>query len=233
MYKNKDMNYSKQCVYLNKEIKKNNLLKLTWGNASVCNREKNHFFIKPSGIKLSRLTKNNISKLDLQNSKLLNGLKPSVDTPIHEELYKNFSWINSIIHTHSKFATAWAQSKMPIPILGTTHADYFEGDIPIVESVESNELDDYERNIGKKVCSTIRKNKNNLNAVLLEGHGVLVFSENYKKTLECAIVVEEVAEIAYYTHQLKSNNFSLTKKDLDTFKKHYDRKNSSDKYYGQ
>ena len=113
------------CLYLNKSLKENNLVKLTWGNASVLSEDGKYIAIKPSGVSFDDLTFSEISIIELYTGKQISGMKPSVDTDIHLEIYKAFPEIKSIIHSHSKFATSWAQALKPIPILGTTHADYF------------------------------------------------------------------------------------------------------------
>lgn len=162
-------------------------------------------------------------------------MKPSVDTAIHLEIYKAFPEIKSIIHSHSKFATSWAQAFEPIPILGTTHADYFLGDIPVARQLEEFELDEYEKNLGQSVVDFFQSNKiNPLNipAILLPGHGVMVFSDSPKRTLECAIVLEEIAEMAYYTKSINPN-LKQSKFSKDLYTKHFERKNGINKYYGQ
>ena len=162
-------------------------------------------------------------------------MQPSVDTPLHLEIYKSFPEINSVIHTHSKYATSWAQANLSIPILGTTHADYFLGSIPLARNLEEKELNNYEENIGRSVVDFYQSNKiNPLNmpAILLPGHGVLCFSDNIKRTLEAAIVVEEIAEIAFNTMMLNPEKVN-NKFDSVLFEKHYERKNGINKYYGQ
>jgi L-ribulose-5-phosphate 4-epimerase len=221
----------KECVFLNKELKTNNLVKLTWGNASIISEDRKYVFIKPSGVDFELLTEKNISVIELKTSKLVDGDRPSVDTPIHLEIYKKINNINSIIHTHSKFATSWAQANKQIPILGTTHADYFFGDIEIIEKPNILELESYEEAIGLKVAKYL-KNKQNCNAVLLQNHGVLTFSNNFKKTLEYAIVLEEIAELAYLTLILNQNQ-KIDEQDRNLYHKHYFRKNGANKYYGQ
>ena len=223
------------CLYLNKSIKENNLVKLTWGNASVKSEDSKYVAIKPSGVNFYDLNFSHISILELFTAKHLEGLQPSVDTPLHLEIYKSFPEINSVIHTHSKYATSWAQANLSIPILGTTHADYFLGSIPLARNLEEKELNNYEENIGRSVVEFYQSNKiNPLNmpAILLPGHGVLCFSDNTKRTLEAAIVVEEIAEIAFNTIMLNPEIVN-SKFYSVLFEKHYERKNGINKYYGQ
>ena len=136
------------CLLLNKSIKDNNLVKLTWGNASVLSEDGKYIAIKPSGVNFSELSYSEICIVELYTGKQITGKKPSVDTPIHLEIYKAFPEIKSVIHTHSKFASSFAQALTSIPILGTTHADYFLDDIPVARKLEEWELEDYEKNLG-------------------------------------------------------------------------------------
>ena len=223
------------CLALNKSLKENNLVKLTWGNASVLSEDGKSIVIKPSGVNFSELTYSQLCIVDLYSGWLISGMKPSVDTAIHLEIYKAFPEIKSIIHSHSKFATSWAQALEPIPILGTTHADYFLGDVPVARQLEEFELDEYEKNLGQCVVDFFQSNKiNPLNipAILLPGHGVMVFSDSPKRTLECAIVLEEIAEMAYYTKSINPN-LKQSKLSKDLYTKHFERKNGINKYYGQ
>tara|TARA_R110002020_G_scaffold181315_2_gene376115 strand:+ start:5223 stop:5915 length:693 start_codon:yes stop_codon:yes gene_type:complete len=223
------------CLFLNKALKENNLVKLTWGNASVLTEDGRHVIIKPSGVDFAQIKYSDLCIIELYTGKLISGIKPSVDTAIHLEIYKAFPEIKSIIHSHSKFATSWAQALKSIPILGTTHADYFLSDIPIARQLEKYELDDYEKNLGVSVVEHFQKHKvNPLNipSILLPGHGVMVFSDSTKRTLECAIVLEEIAEMAYYTISI---NPSIERSELSEtlYEKHFERKNGINKYYGQ
>ena len=223
------------CLHLNKSLKDNNLVKLTWGNASVLTEDGKHVIIKPSGVDFSKINYSDLCIIELYTGKLLSGMKPSVDTAIHLEIYKAFPEIKSIIHSHSKFATSWAQAHKPIPILGTTHADYFLSDVPVARQLEKYELDEYEKNLGVSVVDHFQRckiNPLNIPAILLPGHGVMVFSDSAKRTLECAIVLEEIAEMALYTLNI---NPSIERSKLSEvlYEKHFERKNGINKYYGQ
>lgn len=223
------------CLYLNKSLKENNLVKLTWGNASVLTADGKHVIIKPSGVDFTKINYSDLCIIELYTGNLISGMKPSVDTQIHLEIYKAFPEIKSIIHSHSKFATSWAQAHKNIPILGTTHADYFISDIPVARQLENNELDEYEKNLGISVVDYFQKHKiNPLNipAILLPSHGVMVFSDSTKRTLECAIVLEEIAEMAYYTLNINPS-IKRTKLSEVLYKKHFERKNGINRYYGQ
>ena len=224
-----------ECLLLNKSLKEHNLVKLTWGNASVLSDDGKYIVIKPSGVDFNKLTYSQLCIVELYTGKLVEGMKPSVDTAIHLEIYKAFPEIKSIIHSHSKFATSWAQALKSIPILGTTHADYFLDSIPLARELESKELDEYEKNLGQSVVDYFQEKKiNPLNipAILLPRHGVMVFSDSPTRTLECAIVLEEIAEMAYYSQQI-TPDYILTEYSLELYKKHFERKNGINKYYGQ
>lgn len=224
-----------ECLSLNKSLQENNLVKLTWGNASVISDDGKHIAIKPSGVDFDKLTYSEISIVDVYTGEHISGKKPSVDTAIHLEIYKAFPEIKSAIHSHSKFATSWAQAIKPIPILGTTHADYFLYDIPVSRQLKPNELVEYEKNLGQCIVDYFQSKKiNPLNipAILLPGHGAMVFSNSPKRTLECAIVLEEVAEMAYYTKMLNPN-IETSELSLSLYEKHFERKNGINKYYGQ
>jgi len=223
------------CLFLNKSLKDNNLVKLTWGNASVLCEDSKHIIIKPSGVDFDKLTFSQLCIIELYTGKLVSGMKPSVDTAIHLEIYKAFPEIKSIIHSHSKFATSWAQALRTIPILGTTHADYFLTDIPVARQLEKFELEEYEKSLGQSVVDYYQHKKiNPLNipAILLPGHGVMVFSDSPKRTLECAIVLEEIAEMAYYTTAINPS-IKPCRLSRDLYTKHFERKNGINKYYGQ
>mgnify|MGYP001178814714 FL=1 len=223
------------CLFLNKSIKDNNLVKLTWGNASVLSDDGKYIAIKPSGVDFSKLTYSEICIIELYTGKQITGKKPSVDTPIHLEIYKAFPEIKSVIHTHSKFASSFAQALTSIPILGTTHADYFLDDIPVARKLQEWELEDYEKNLGVCVVDYYQKykiNPLNIPSILLPHHGTMTFSDSPKRTLECAIVLEEIAEMALYTLKLNSN-LELDPLSDALYTKHFERKNGIHKYYGQ
>ena len=223
------------CLLLNKSIKDNNLVKLTWGNASVLSEDGKYIAIKPSGVNFSELSYSEICIIELYTGKQITGKKPSVDTPIHLEIYKAFPEIKSVIHTHSKFASSFAQALTSIPILGTTHADYFLDDIPVARKLEEWELEDYEKNLGISVVDHYQKykiNPLNIPSILLPHHGTVTFSDSPKRTLECAIVLEEIAEMALYTLKINSN-LELDSLSDALYTKHFKRKNGIHKYYGQ
>ena len=225
----------KKCAYLNKELFLNKLSKNSWGNVSIKDKKKNIIFIKPSGGNLHNISHLNISCISIKKNKLISGLRPSVDLPIHFEMYKSFVNIKSIIHTHSTFLTAWAQSNQSIPNLGTTHADMFKGNIPITRTLKLSELKDYEKNIGKVIVEFYKKKKINplyCPVILIPFHGAIVLSDSSDDIVEKAIAAEEIAKLAFLTLQLnKKMVIPINVKKM--FLKHYERKNGKKKYYGQ
>lgn len=206
------------------------LVMQTFGNASLINLERTKIFIKPSGVDYKSLNENKISVVDIKTGNLLEGLKPSVDLDIHLEIYKNLQTVNCIIHTHSKFATIFAQSKKEIPILGTTHADFFKQNIPITKELSTNEIKkNYELNIGKKIVEIFNKiNHDDTPAALIANHGSVVFGKSSKECLENALILEHIAELAYFTSEIK-----ITSKEKFLFEYHHNRKHGKGKYYGQ
>ena len=229
--------FERDTVNLNRRIVEAGLVKLTWGNGSVIDRKTSTVYIKPSGVDVDDLVDNQVSVVDISGSHL-SGLKPSVDTDIHLELYRAHESIGSVVHTHSKYCTIFAQMKCCIPALGTTHADHFYGDIPVVhELLESQIKKNYERHTGKSVVEFLKASDidpMNIPAALLPLHGVLTWGETSTKALENAIAAEICAEMAYKQLLLGRVEMSpavgIHKNLLD---KHFLRKHGRGKYYGQ
>lgn len=227
----------RKVVKANKAVYDSGLVILTWGNVSAIGKNKESIFIKPSGVPFEKLTPFKISEVSLNEGSRLSGLKPSVDTDIHLEIYRHFNEVGAVIHTHSSYATAFAQARLPIPYLGTTHADYFYGDIPITGDLNKEEIMyDYEKNIGKKIVGHFLQN--NINpyqnpAVLIPGHGSVVWGPSVEKALENAVVLEEVAKLAYKTLNLVERCGKINLQNLDLLDKHFLRKHGDKKYYGQ
>jgi L-ribulose-5-phosphate 4-epimerase len=222
------------CLWLNCKLPESNLVKLTWGNASIY--KNTSVAIKPSGVQFSMLEVNDISLLNLADNKLHHGKKPSVDTPMHIEIYKFFPGIKAIIHTHSTYATSWAQAGLPIPCMGTTHADHFMGEVPVIRHLEENELiSDYEANLGKIVVEHFVDNNQSpekMPAILLRNHGCLVFGKTKEEALSNAIALEEVAHMAFNTKVLNNQMKTNTESDR-LYNIHFERKHGNNKYYGQ
>lgn len=223
----------KKEVYLaNLELVKQGLVIYTWGNVSAIDRERGLIVIKPSGVPYEEMTKDDMVVLDLEGNIVEGNLNPSSDTPTHIELYKNFEEIGGIVHTHSKWATIWAQSGRDIPFYGTTHADTFYGDIPCTrELTESEVFHDYEKNTGKAIIERFEQlDENAIPGVLCHGHGPFSWGSNPMKAVYNSKVLEEVADMAFHTEQLNKESKRIKKYVLD---KHYLRKHGDNAYYGQ
>lgn len=225
----------KEEVYLaNLKLKENKLIKLTWGNVSGIDRNTGLFVIKPSGVDYDEMSAQDMVVCDLDGNVVEGSLKPSSDTATHIELYKRFPDIGGIAHTHSVWATSWAQAGLAIPILGTTHADTFASDIPCARYLSKEEVDsDYEKNTGKLIIETfeeLRLDVMNTPAILLQGHAPFTWGQNASEAVENSIILEEVAKMALLSHSLNEN---LSKLPKHISKKHYLRKHGEDAYYGQ
>lgn len=222
-----------EVLYANKWIVEKNLSILTWGNVSKVNREEGQIYIKPSGANLETLGSEDISIVSLGDGSHLSGLSPSVDTKTHRQLYKHFDDVGCVVHTHSTYATAFAQANCSIPCLGTTHADYFFGSIPCITQPTSNEVDkDYEKFTGLRIVNhfhTLGINSLEVPAALVQGHGVFCWGKTVKDALENSIIVEKVAEMAIHTLSLNQKS-KLSEYILN---KHFLRKHGKNKYYGQ
>ncbi|SHE33487.1 L-ribulose 5-phosphate 4-epimerase [Thermoanaerobacter uzonensis DSM 18761] len=216
----------------NIELFNKGLVIYTWGNVSAIDRQKLLIVIKPSGIPYTELTPDQMVVVDLNGRIVEGSLNPSSDTATHLELYNNFDEVGSIIHTHSTWATIWAQVGKDIPPLGTTHADHFYGSIPCTRDLTENEvLNDYERNTAKVILECFKdKEYTNIPGVLVNKHGVFVWGKNPEEAIYNAVVMEEIAKMAYYTLLMNGNNKKIEKYILD---KHYLRKHGQNAYYGQ
>lgn len=220
----------------NKALKKYELVKLTWGNVSAIDRLTSKVIIKPSGIEYDDLNENKLVVVDLFSQKVIeSSYKPSTDTQTHLFLYKANNNIGSIIHTHSTYATAFAQAKVDIPICGTTASDYFKYDIPCTDSLTDEEINNnYEENIAHNIINTFKK-KNidmmDVPAVLVASHGVFCWGHDVKEALEKAIIVEEVAKNTLLTKIISKDIETISHTNLH--KKHFYRKHGSNAYYGQ
>lgn len=224
----------KQVFEANMDLVKHNLVTFTWGNVSGIDRERNLVVIKPSGVSYDSLTPEDMVVVDLISGNVVEGkYKPSSDTPTHLELYRAFKDIGGITHTHSTNATAFAQAGQPIKAWGTTHADYFYGDIPCTRELKEEEVKvDYEKNTGKVIVECYNKlgiKANDIPGVLVKNHGPFTWGKDAKQSVFHAVVLERVAEINIKTKALESNP-SMSKYVLD---KHYNRKHGVNAYYGQ
>lgn len=225
----------KRKVYeANMEVQKQNLIKYTWGNVSGIDRSKGLFVIKPSGVAYKDLTPDMMVVCDLDGNVVEGNLNPSSDTQTHAVLYKHFDEIGGIVHTHSPWATVWAQAGLDVPVYGTTHADTFYGDIPCARFLTEEEiLDAYEYETGKVIVEEFSKRNikpMDIPAVLLKGHGPFTWGKDSNEAVVNAVVLEEVCKMNYYTEKLNENVEKLPQRVLD---KHYLRKHGKDAYYGQ
>ncbi len=227
------LEWLKEKAYIsNIMLQKYNLVTFTWGNASEIDRDSGMFAIKPSGIEYEKLRINDMVLIDLDGNKIEGKYNPSSDTETHLELYKSFNNIGGIVHTHSSFATSWAQSGKDIPCYGTTHADYIYGKVPCVRNLTKKEVDDgYEKNIGKLIVEYFKdKDYNSTPAILCKNHGPFTWGENSYDALHNAVVLEEIAKMAIMTKLINNNVRSIPNIILD---KHYFRKHGKNAYYGQ
>ncbi len=215
----------------NLALRDQGLVCLTWGNASGIDRGSGLVVIKPSGVEYDTMKPEDMVVLDLQGNIVEGELKPSSDAPTHLELYRNFAEIGGVVHTHSVYATSFAQAHMGIPALGTTHADHFYGDIPCTRDMTDEEIkSDYELNTGKVIVETFNgKDPADMPAVLVASHGVFNWGKDAKSAAENALVTEKTAQMAHLTLSLTPMKH-ISKSLLD---KHYLRKHGANAYYGQ
>ena len=214
----------------NLALKENQLVLLTCGNVSAYNKETNLVVIKPSGVAYDKMTADDMSVVDLDGNLVEGRYRPSSDTPTHVFLYKKYPGIGGIVHTHSTFATAFAQAGLPIVPMGTTHADAFFGEVPCSRDLSADEINgDYESNTGKVIVETVR-DPEEVPAVLVKNHGVFTWGKTPEKAVETAITVEEVAKMAYLTLTLNPGADTVSRTLLE---KHYYRKHGKNAYYGQ
>ncbi len=219
-------------VYLaNMKLVEYGLVILTWGNVSGIDRGNGIVAIKPSGVSYRELTPDKISVVDM-DGRLIDGLRPSSDTQTHLEIYKAFSHVGGVVHTHSPSATAWAQSGMDLPPLGTTHADAFYGSVPCTPSLTCEEVQtDYEKNTGKVIVRTLEgKDSAAIPAVLVSGHGPFTWGRTPGAAVENSYILEEVARMALLTFAV---NPSARPVESFLLEKHYCRKHGLNATYGQ
>ena len=217
----------------NLQLPKYGLVTFTWGNVSEIDRKNGVIAIKPSGVEYDVMTTEDIVVVDLDGNRIEGILNPSSDTATHIELYKAFPLIGGIVHTHSRNATIWAQAGIDIPALGTTHADYFYGDVPCTRQLTDEEIHiDYEKNTGLVIIEEFAKREIDPQAmpgVIIAGHAPFAWGSNGTDAVHNAVVMEEVAAMATVTRAL-SRNAAINQELLN---KHYNRKHGKDSYYGQ
>ena len=223
----------KKAVYeANMLLPKYNLVTFTWGNVSQIDRETGYFAIKPSGVDYEKLTPDDMVIMDLEGNKIEGRYNPSSDTPTHLELYRAFPKIGGVVHTHSPWATSWAQAGRGIPCYGTTHADYMYGEIPCVRCLTKEEIDmAYEKNTGLLIVDYFKdKDYEAVPAVLCKNHGPFTWGKVGHEAVHNAVVLEEVAKMAARCEMI---NPQVKPAPQELQDKHYYRKHGVNAYYGQ
>lgn len=224
----------KDVLEANLLLPKLGLVTFTWGNVSGIDRKSGHIVIKPSGVEYKDMTIDDMVVLDMKGNIVEGNKNPSTDAPTHVYLYNQYTKLNGITHTHSIYATSWAQSGIDIPALGTTHADNFYGDIPCTDHLNEKQISDaYELDTGILIKETYIKrglDPFSMPAILCNNHGPFTFGNSPKDSVEKAKVLEVVAEMALNTYKINNINNKISQTLLD---KHYNRKHGPSAYYGQ
>ena len=223
----------KQKVYeANMLLPKYGLVTFTWGNVSAIDRETGYFVIKPSGVDYEIMKPEDMVVMDLEGNRVEGRYKPSSDTPTHLELYKKYPDIGGVVHTHSTWAVTFAQAGMAIPAMGTTHADYFYGDIPCTRDLTAEEINsDYEKNTGVVIVETIGdKDPMEVPGIVVKNHGPFAWGTSPANAVYNAVVLDKVAEMAHHTLTLNPRVGRAPQYLMD---KHYFRKHGANAYYGQ
>ena len=221
-----------QVLEANLDLVKYGLVTLTWGNVSGISRDGGYVVIKPSGVEYSHLKVDDMVVLDL-SGKIVDGkLRPSSDSPTHLELYRSFPNIGGVAHSHSQFATIFAQACKEIPCFGTTHADAFNGAVPITRFLKKKEVkEQYELNTGKVIAARFKKlDPSAIPGILVAGHAPFTWGKNAEEAVKNSLILERVAFMAIYSMELDPKLKSLPEYILD---KHFQRKHGPDAYYGQ
>ncbi|HBP64677.1 MAG TPA: L-ribulose-5-phosphate 4-epimerase [Desulfosporosinus sp.] len=216
----------------NLELPKKSLVTYTWGNVSGIDRQSGLIVIKPSGVPYEDLKMEDLVVVDLDGNQVEGRLKPSSDTATHLVIYRNFKQVSGVAHTHSRWATSWAQAGKGIPALGTTHADYFYGEIPCTRKMTSEEIKgDYEKQTGEVIVETfLGENPMFMPGVLVNNHGPFTWGKEALEAVHNSVVLEEVAMMAYTTCSLTP---SIKPMDQALLDKHFLRKHGVLAYYGQ
>jgi L-ribulose-5-phosphate 4-epimerase len=213
-------------------LPKMGMVVFTWGNVSAIDREKGLIAIKPSGVDYDQLKLDDIVLVNLEGQVVEGHYKPSSDTSTHLELYKAFPDIKGVVHTHSRWATIFAQAKRPIPAYGTTHADYYYGEIPCTRLLTEAEIEgDYELNTGHVIVDTFKNlNPNYVKGVIVASHGPFAWGKSALDAVHQAVVMEEVAMMAWHVQMM---NPEITPMQQTLLDKHFLRKHGKNAYYGQ
>jgi len=218
----------------NVDLPKHGLVKYTWGNVSAIDRDSGLFVIKPSGVTYEKMTAKDMVVVDLEGRVVEGELNPSSDTLTHAVLYKHYPEIGGIAHTHSTWATIWAQAGLDVQAMGTTHADTFYGSVPCARFLTEKEVNDgYEVETGKVIIETFEERGLDVLAVpgiLLQGHGPFTWGKDAKSAVMNSVVLDEVSKMNFFTQKLNGLAEELPQRILD---KHYLRKHGKNAYYGQ
>jgi len=221
-----------QVLEANLELVRRGLVVYTFGNASGIDRNEGLVAIKPSGVPYDELQPEHMVICDMEGAVVDTKLRPSSDLPTHLELYKQFLNVGGVAHTHSEYATAWAQAETPIPCFGTTHADYFHGSVPVTERLTKSEISgDYEWETGKAICRTFSgRNPDSIPAVLVAGHAPFCWGPTPAAAAHNAVILEYVARMAAHTLLINAESRPIGRELHD---KHFLRKHGQNAYYGQ
>ena len=224
----------KEVCEANLLLPKYGLVTFTWGNVSAIDRASGLFVFKPSGVAYDGMSPEDMVVMDLDGNRVEGKYKPSSDTPTHLELYKAFPEIGGVVHTHSSYATSWAQAGRDIPCYGTTHADYFYGPIPCLRCLNKDEIEEaYEANTGHLIVNEFKRMDKDVTAVpgtLCKNHGVFSWGKDAHEAVHNAVVMEEVAKMAYRAEVI---NPEIKPAPQELQDKHYFRKHGANAYYGQ
>lgn len=223
----------RQVCEANLLLPQHNLVVFTWGNVSGIDRESGLFVIKPSGVPYDKLTPKDMVVVNLKGEKVEGDMNPSSDTPTHCELYNQFKSIGGIVHTHSRWATIWAQSGRGIPAYGTTHGDYFYGEIPCTRAMTPEEISgEYEKETGKVIVESFSSiHPDDIPGVLVKSHGPFTWGKDCLEAVHNSVVLEELAMMAWHTEALSDTPSSKMQQEL--LDKHFLRKHGANAYYGQ
>ncbi|MDL2234937.1 L-ribulose-5-phosphate 4-epimerase [Christensenellaceae bacterium OttesenSCG-928-L17] len=223
----------RQVYEANMQLVEHGLVVFTWGNASGIDRERGLIAIKPSGVSYAALRPEDMVLVSLQSGETVEGtLRPSSDTPTHLELYRRFPSVGGVVHTHSRWATIFAQAKRGIPALGTTHGDYFYGEIPCTRPMTTEEINGaYELETGKVIVEAFAgKDPLQIPAALVESHGPFAWGKDANEAVHNAVVLEELAFMAWHNQMMQPDIAPMQQTLLD---RHYLRKHGKNAYYGQ
>jgi L-ribulose-5-phosphate 4-epimerase len=226
------MSLSEKVHLYNKKLSEQGLIIQSFGNVSA--RHKSKMIIKPSGLNMKNLSPKDMISVELKNGLHKSIYEPSSDTPTHRVLYNEYKEIGAVIHTHSTYATAWAQSGKSIPCVGTTHADYWNNAIPVTRELKKNEINsDYEKNTGNVIIETIKKLKLSIldcPGILIYGHGPFTWGSTLDEAYKNAEIIEYIAKLAFISISINPTLKPISK---ELQGKHFSRKNGPNSYYGQ